>query len=80
MEAAIDACGLRMLEVPKEALFLTAKVFVEDRRRKGIRLSPLPDFFIGSHAAVENLELLTRDASRFKSYFPSVKLISPSLQ
>jgi predicted nucleic acid-binding protein len=80
LEAAIDACGLRMLEVPKEALFLAAKVFVEDRRRKGIRLSPLPDFFIGSHAAVENLELLTRDASRFKSYFPSVKLISPSLQ
>lgn len=80
LEAAVVACGLRMLEVPKEALFLAAKVFVEYRRRKGTRLSPLPDFFIGSHAAVENLELLTRDVSRFKSYFPSIKLISPNLQ
>lgn len=80
LESAVAACGLRMLSVPKKALFLAAKVFVEYRRRKGTRLSPLPDFFIGSHATVENLELLTRDASRFKSYFPSIKLISPNLQ
>lgn len=66
-----------MLQVPKEALFLAAKVFVEYRRRKGIKLAPLPDFFIGAHAAVEELELLTRDIRRYKSYFPTVKLVSP---
>lgn len=78
LEAAITHCGARLLQIPKEALFLAAKVFVEYRKRKGIKLSPLPDFFIGAHAAVENLELLTRDVSRYKSYFPTVKLISPN--
>jgi predicted nucleic acid-binding protein len=78
LEAAIIASGVRMLQIPKEALFLAAKVFVEYRRRSGIKLSPLPDFFIGAHAAVENLELLTRDVSRYKSYFPTVKLVSPN--
>lgn len=50
LEAAITNCGVRMLQIPKEALFLAAKVFVEYRRRKGLKLSPLPDFFIGAHA------------------------------
>ena len=77
LETALAQCGVRMLQIPKEALFLAAKVFVEYRSRKGLKLSPLPDFFIGAHAAVENLELLTRDVSRYKSYFPGVKLISP---
>ena len=67
-----------MLQIPKEGLFLAAKVFVEYRKRKGIKLSPLPDFFIGAHAAVDNLELLTRDVSRYKFCFPSVRLISPN--
>ncbi len=78
LEAAIVDSGVRMLQIPKEALFLAAKVFVEYRRRRGIKLSPLPDFFIGAHAAVEKLELLTRDVSMYKSYFPTVKLVSPS--
>lgn len=78
LEAAITDCGVKMRHIPKEALFLAAKVFVEYRRRKGLKLSPLPDFFIGAHAAVENLELLTRNVSRYKSYFPTVKLISPN--
>jgi predicted nucleic acid-binding protein len=77
LEAAIANCGIRMLEIPKEALFLAAKVFVEYRRRKGIKVSPLPDFFIGAHAAVDNLPLVTRDVSRYKSYFPTVELIFP---
>jgi predicted nucleic acid-binding protein len=77
LEAAIAACDVRILQIPKEALFLAAKVFVEYRRHKGVKTSPLPDFFIGAHAAVEKLELLTRDLSRYKSYFPSMKLISP---
>ena len=78
LEAAIAGCGLRMLPIPKEALFLAAKVFVEYRRRKGVKSSPLPDFFIGAHAAVEGLELLTRDVSRYRSCFPTLRLISPS--
>lgn len=77
LETAIIASGVKMLQIPKEALFLAAKVFVEYRRRSGIKLSPLPDFFIGAHAAVEDLELLTRDVSRYKSCFPTVKLVSP---
>lgn len=77
LEKAIAACGVRLLQIPKEALFLAAKVFVEYRRRKGIRLSPLPDFFIGAHAAVEGIELLTRDTARYRSYFPTVTLVSP---
>lgn len=77
LEAAIIACDLRLLPIPKEALFLAAKVFVEYRRRKGNKLSPLPDFFIGAHATVQNLGLITRDVSRYRSYFPTVKLISP---
>ncbi len=78
LEAAIIDSGVRMLQIPKEALFLAAKVFVEYRRRGGINLSPLPDFIVGAHAAVEKLELLTRDVSRYKSHFPTVKLVSPN--
>jgi hypothetical protein len=77
LEAAIIGSGVRMLEIPREALFLAGKVFVEYRRRGGAKISPLPDFFIGAHAAVEGIELLTRDESRYKSYFPTVKLILP---
>ena len=77
LEAAIANCGVRMLEIPKEALFLAAKVFLDYRRRKGTKVSTLPDFFIGAQAAVENLALLTRDVSKYKYYFPTVKLISP---
>ncbi|MHC1729045.1 MAG: type II toxin-antitoxin system VapC family toxin [Syntrophobacteraceae bacterium] len=77
LEEAVGNAGVRMLQIPKEALFLAAKVFVEYRRRRGIKLSPLPDFFIGAHAAVEGLELLTRDVSRYRSYFPTLKLIYP---
>jgi predicted nucleic acid-binding protein len=78
LESALTGCGLRLLQIPKEALFLAAKAFVQYRRQKGFKLSPLPDFFIGAHAAVEDLQLLTRDLSRYKSYFPTVRLISPS--
>jgi hypothetical protein len=78
LEEAIIDSGVRMLQIPREALFLAAKVFVEYRRRRGIKLSPLPDFFIGAHAAVGRFELLTRDVSRYKTYFPTVKLVSPT--
>ncbi len=77
LEEAIAGCGLRMLPMPKEALFLAGKAFLKYRRRKGSKASPLPDFFIGAHAAVEGLLLLTRDVKRIKTYFPTVKTVSP---
>ncbi len=80
LEAAMSGCGLEMLQLPKEALFLAGKVFVAYKKRKGVKTSPLPDFFIGAHAAVAGLNLLTRDVSRFKTYFPTLKIISPKHQ
>jgi hypothetical protein len=64
-------------EIPREALFLAGKVFLQYRRSQGQKESVLPDFFIGAHAAVENYKLITRDKGRFSTYFPSVELIMP---
>lgn len=64
-------------QLPWTAAFLAGKAFAEYRRRGGKRRSPLPDFFIGAHAAVANLRLLTRDEVRYRSYFPTVELIVP---
>lgn len=77
LESAILKAGFQMLEVPREALFLAGKAFLKYRKRKGRKNTPLPDFYIGAHAAVLNLGLITRDVSRYRSYFPTVKLISP---
>jgi predicted nucleic acid-binding protein len=63
--------------IPWSASFLAGKAFTDYRRHGGNRRSPLPDFFIGAHAAVEGLRLLTRDASRYRTYFPTVELIAP---
>lgn len=67
----------RRLVLPYEAAFLAGRAFLSYRRRGGRRRSPLPDFFIGAHAAVSRLTLLTRDARRYRTYFPTVELISP---
>jgi predicted nucleic acid-binding protein len=64
--------------IPYEAAFLAAKAFIVYRRRGGVRSLPLPDFFIGAHAAISGHQLLTRDSTRFASYFPKVDLITPS--
>jgi len=77
VEEAITRCGFQMRQIPKEALFLAGKAFMQYRRRKGTKQMSLPDFFIGAHAAVDKLELITRDVLRFRSYFPTVNLISP---
>jgi predicted nucleic acid-binding protein len=58
--------------------FLAGKSFLIYRRRGGLRISPLPDFYIGAHAAIERLALLTRDAARYRSYFPTVEILAPS--
>ncbi len=64
-------------QVPWPASFLAGKAFQIYRARGGVRRSPLPDFFIGAHAAVMGLRLLTRDTARYRSYFPTVELIAP---
>lgn len=63
--------------LPWEAAFLAAKCFATYRRRGGTRTAPLPDFFIGAHAAVTGMSLLTRDPRRYRAYFPKLRLISP---
>ncbi|MGH6897181.1 MAG: type II toxin-antitoxin system VapC family toxin [Geminicoccaceae bacterium] len=63
--------------LPYDAAFLAGKCFVAYRRRGGTRTSPLPDFYIGAHAAVCGYRLLTRDAARYRTYFPTVELIAP---
>jgi predicted nucleic acid-binding protein len=77
LESAISKAGFQLLEIPKEALFLAGKAYSIYKRRKGIKSTTLPDFFIGAQSAVMNLDLLTRDISRYQTYFPTVKLISP---
>ena len=77
LESAMSRAGFQLLEIPKEALFLAGKAYMKYRKRKGMKRTPLPDFFIGAQAAVLNLDLLTRDVSRYRSYFPTIKLISP---
>jgi predicted nucleic acid-binding protein len=64
--------------IPYEAAFLAGKSFLAYRRRGGTKRSPLPDFLIGAHAAIAGYRLLTRDASRYRTYFPRLKLITPS--
>ncbi len=70
-----DFVGRRPL--PWDAAFLAGKCFERYRRAGGARTAPLPDFFIGAHAAVEGLTLLTRDPRRFRTYFPRLRLIAP---
>ncbi len=77
LEDAVKACGFQHLPLPREALFLAGKAFLSYRKRGGIRNSLLPDFLIGAHAAVAGMDLLTRDASRVQSNFPTVKIIAP---
>jgi len=63
--------------IPWEAAFMAGKCFLQYRRAGGSRRLPLPDFFIGAHAAVEQLTLVTRDVARYRSYFPGLSLVTP---
>ncbi|MDE0941260.1 MAG: type II toxin-antitoxin system VapC family toxin [Alphaproteobacteria bacterium] len=78
LEAAVPTTLFRRNDLPYEAAFLAGKSFLQYRKRGGARTSPLPDFYIGAHAAISDLRLLTRDTTRFRSYFPTVELISPN--
>lgn len=75
----LDDAGIRNLTLPFRAAWPAARAFQTYRNRGGARTAPLPDFFIGAHALVEGLTLLTRDAARYRTYFPSVRLIAPDI-
>jgi predicted nucleic acid-binding protein len=77
LEAVITEASLAVEAMPREALFLAGKAFLNYRRARGSRRGVLPDFFIGAHAAVMKWPLLTRDARRYRRYFPSLRLIAP---
>ena len=77
LESAIPSSLFRRDALPFEAAFLAGKAFLQYRRRGGGRAAPLPDFYIGAHAAVAGFRLLTRDPKRYQTYFPSVELIAP---
>jgi hypothetical protein len=77
VEALFESLGLPIRPIPKEALFLAGKAFLQYKRRKGEKGNVLPDFFIGAHAAVSGYTLVTRDRGRFSTYFPGVELIMP---
>jgi len=78
LEASLPVDHFRRDALPYEAAFLAGKAFLKYRKRGGARRSPLPDFYIGAHAAVAGLQLLTRDATRYRTYFPTVRLIAPA--
>jgi predicted nucleic acid-binding protein len=77
VDAVLAATEITMAEIPTPALFLAGKAFRTYRRRGGTKSGVLPDFFIGAHAAVAKLPLLTRDVARHRTYFPTVELIAP---
>jgi len=78
VEDALPGDIFHRLDLPMEAAFLAGKAFVRYRQRGGMRTATLPDFFIGAHAAVAELQLLTRDDRRYRTYFPTVTFIAPS--
>lgn len=78
LEDFVKQAGLEVAEIPRRALFLAAKAFMRYRRAGGVRTGVLPDFFIGAHAAMMGVPLLTRDARKYRTYFPTLELISPA--
>ncbi|MDR3517243.1 MAG: type II toxin-antitoxin system VapC family toxin [Azospirillaceae bacterium] len=77
LDDTLDEAGITLALMPRPALFLAGKVFQRYRAAGGARNGVLPDFFIGAHAVVADMPLLTRDVRRYRTYFPSLKLIAP---
>jgi len=77
IDAALPPPTFHRLALPWDAAFLAGKCFLAYRKRGGVRSSPLPDFYIGAHASVSGMKLLTRDAARYRTYFPKLGLIAP---
>lgn len=77
LDEALPTHYYRRVPLPFEAAFLAGQCFVTYRRRGGERRSPMPDFYIGAHAAIAGFTLLTRDARRYRAYFPTLKIVAP---
>jgi len=77
LEESLPSSMFKRLAIPWEAAFLAGKCFLQYKKRDGKKTSPLPDFIIGAHAAIEGHGLLTRDINRYRTYFPKVKLFIP---
>ncbi|BAZ80606.1 type II toxin-antitoxin system VapC family toxin [Sphaerospermopsis kisseleviana CS-549] len=77
LEAVLPLNVFHRLELPWEAAFLAGKCFAKYRQQGGTKRSPLPDFYIGAHAAIANMILLTRDVNRYRTYFPTLEIIAP---
>lgn len=77
LELAVPSTLFKREPIPYEAAFLAGKAFLRYRRRGGAKTTPLPDFVIGAHAAVAGFRILTRDAKRYRTYFPSVEILAP---
>ena len=75
LDRVLKQTGLHELAIPREALFLAGKAFLQYRRRRGGKTGVLPDFFIGAHAAVTDTPILTRDVGRYRTYFPTVEIL-----
>jgi predicted nucleic acid-binding protein len=78
LDAALPTSMIDRESIPFEAAFLAGKCFLAYRRRGGTKRSPLPDFFIGAHAAIAGYQLITRDAARYRTYFPKLQLLAPT--
>lgn len=79
LDGVLSRLKIQRVNLPWEAAHVAGQMFVKYRRQGGARTSPLPDFYIGAHAQVAGLVLLTRDVNRYRSYFPEVKLIAPGV-
>lgn len=79
LDDVVQVMGLKYVQLPKPALFLAAKAFQAYRKKGGTKHNILGDFFVGAHAAVSRMPVLTRDTQRYKTYFPSVQLVSPNV-
>ena len=77
LDQLLETLNLIFTEIPRDALFLASQAFRSYRMRGGLKTSPLPDFFIGAHAAALGISVITRDVARYRTYFPTVHLISP---
>lgn len=77
LESTLNNGGFQLLEIPKEALFLAGKAYLQYRKGKGTKQSPLPDFYIGAQAAVLGMDLITRYEGRYRAYFPTVRIVCP---
>jgi predicted nucleic acid-binding protein len=77
LDEALPDRYYRRLPLPWEGAFLAGQCFIRYRRRGGARRSPMPDFYIGAHAALAGLTLLTRDATRYRTYFPTLRVVTP---